>query len=133
MNHLFAPRVGEIVWCQFPDIPIVDRPGAKTRPVLVLDITRKGDGRTEVLVAYGTSQNTNHRGRGEFTVDSKNAASGLAKPTKFCLRSILWLPATAEFFHPNPNLPNGSAINIGTVPTTDMRSFHTAAVEAGLA
>lgn len=68
-------------------------PGPKYRPVLVVD----ADNQTgELKVAYGTSQRTNQCGRGEITFTPSELPK-LTKPTKFCLGTAYWVPATMQY------------------------------------
>lgn len=49
----------------------------------------------KVLVTYGTNQNTERTGCGEFTICTEKM-SFLECDTKFCLMWRLWLPLTKE-------------------------------------
>lgn len=94
-----------VLYAWLPDHLNPNLPGPKYRPVLVLDVNPKTK---ELLVAYGTSQNTQYPGRGEFTVHF----DGLSKPTKFCLGYQRWIPATDEYLCKK----NGQKNIIGYLP-----------------
>lgn len=129
MKDLFAPQVGAIYWCRFPEDETVFCPG-KVRPVLLLDTSRREDGQMEVLVAYGTSQKLDLQHKGEFLYAVQ--AEGLTVEGKFRLGKRRWLPVTNEYFRSNPSLPKGTPVKIGVLPKEYMRMFHRAAEEAGL-
>lgn len=122
MCHLAAP-VGAIVRVWFPESEDVMSSGPKFRPCLVLDV-RKTDKCAEVLVAYGTSQNTQARGIGEFTV-AKDLQGSIEKDTKFCLTRRVWLPLTKNLFCINGRQPAPEMVHAAA-----MVEFHRAAREA---
>lgn len=95
MSEISAP-VGAIVRVWFPESESVLVPGPKFRPALVLEVNERSDGRREVLVAYGTSQNTRSFSLGEFTVNG--GEHDLDSDTKFRLQRRVWLPLTSEYF-----------------------------------
>lgn len=131
MHHLSAPRVGAIIRGRFPEQEDVfdDHRGKCRRPLLVLAIERQGDGATEVLVAYGTSQHINRCGRGEFVLTTEQAPF-LNTATKFCLCRRLWLPLSTRHF------PMGSSAGrcdvLGALPRNVLARVEQAATEAGL-
>jgi len=124
MIELSAP-IGAIVRVWFPESEAVMQPGPKFRPALVLGVTEV-DGCRKVLVAYGTSQNTERTGRGEFTIRAEKTYS-LESDTKFCLMRRLWLPLTKEYFAAGKGQPKPEE-----VVQKCFTSFRTAAVEASL-
>ena len=122
MCHLAAP-VGAIVRVWFPETEDVMSAGSKFRPCLVLAGRQTNHG-VEVLVAYGTSQNTQARGIGEFTV-AKDLQVSIEKDTKFCLTRRIWLPLTKNLFCINGRQPAPEMIHAAA-----MVEFHRAAREA---
>jgi len=87
--------------------------------------------RFEVRVAYGTSQRTNARHRGEFAIlHDRNAvahaAAGLSYDTKFDLRQTLNLPYTDEWFSVPPAAPHGQAPKLGTLHPSLVRAVQAA-------
>lgn len=109
------PRVGDILWCRFPERPR-DLPGPKPRPVLVLAVSTTD---RVVKCAYGTSQHLDHLHRGEFAI-RKNALdmraflqSGLTIDTKFNLGHTHELPWSEEYFISPANL--NSSLLMGTL------------------
>jgi len=127
VNDLFAPFPGAIVMAWMPETEHACAPGPKFRPVLLLAEDRRADGTLEVLVAFGTSQQTSRNGPGQFTVRQRDAAF-LAKDTRFCLRKRFWLPLTEEFF-----CADGQAKVLGSLPQRSVQDLHRAAQEVGLA
>lgn len=125
MSNLSAP-IGAVVRVWFPETETIMQPGPKFRPGLILGID-ESNGRRKVLVAYGTSQRTNTRGCGEFTVLLKRNNSD-AKKTKFCLMKRLWIELSPEYF----------CSEKGRQPAPEelaqefMKPFMNAAEEAGL-
>lgn len=87
-----------------PDHSNPNMPGPKFRPVLVLDVNPETK---QMLVVYGTSQQTQYPGSCEFTVHCE----GLSKPTKFCFNYQRWIPATDEYL-----CLNGKKHVIGKLP-----------------
>lgn len=93
-----------IVYGLFPYPPNHSDPGPEPHPCLVLDVFE--DEETEepwVIVAFGTSKNTDQLYSGEFLVNqrhSQNDGSGLDKPTKFSLarNRLAKLPYNNKFF-----------------------------------
>lgn len=126
MKDLFAPFQGAIVMAWMPEAEHACVPGSKFRPVLLLAEDRRADGTLEVLVAYGTSQQTHRCALGEFTVQRRSAPF-LAKDTKFCLGKRMWLPVTEEYF-----ACDGQVSILGSVPLPSLRDLKQAAREARL-
>lgn len=126
MQDLFAPTAGAILCVWMPESEHVCVPGPKFRPVLLLDRARQEDGTLEVLVAYGTSQQTNCQGRADFVLRSAEAKF-LHHDTKFRLEKRMWLPVTQAFF-----TNNGHVQILGSVPPTALRRLLIAAKEAGI-
>ncbi|RYY74527.1 MAG: toxin of addiction system [Gammaproteobacteria bacterium] len=93
--------VGSVIYAWFPDHTSSLRPGQKFRPCLIVDIDLDSN---KVLLAYGTSQQTERQDRGQFTI-KKSEMPSLTKDTKFSLCSRLWLPITAEFIYRSANDP----------------------------
>jgi mRNA-degrading endonuclease toxin of MazEF toxin-antitoxin module len=127
-----SPKPGDIVECLFPQDK-VPRPGPKPRPALVLDVETFEDGTSDVVVAYGTSQDTMNRYPGELTVDSKTSGAGLSRDTKFNLREAVKLPFTEEWFGIAPGKPFGDHPKRGALNLQDLtmkRQLHAAVTEA---
>lgn len=87
MKNTLKPNRLIVLKVWLPDHENPNQPGPKYRPVLLLDVNPLTN---EILVIYGTSQNTSIIRRGEFTVH----LDCLAKPTKFCCSYQRWIPAT---------------------------------------
>jgi len=68
------PKAGDIVQCRFPESK-VGTPGPKDRPGLVIEVEESPEDESAsiVRVAYGTSQDVEHRYAGEFTVRATDA------------------------------------------------------------
>ncbi len=119
MSNLSAP-IGAIVRVWFPQSEDVMTPGPKLRPcVVVAEEVRNG--RHMVLLAYGTSQNTNHRDLGEFTIKA-GSYSFISKDTRFQFLRSIWLPMDAEYFHGRPEM----------LKDVDLRASGKALIEAKL-
>ena len=127
MKDLFAPFPGAIVMAWMPESEHACAPGPKFRPVLLLAENRRPDGTLEVLVAYGTSQQTSRNAPGEFTVRCQDAAF-LAKDTRFSLNKRMWLSVTREYFQ-----RDGKTKVLGSLPAKSLRGTARAAQEVGLA
>ena len=125
MCEISAP-IGAIVRVWFPESEAVMVPGPKFRPVLVLQVATRSDGRREALVTYGTSQNTRSCGLGEFTVKSGDVHC-LDRDTKFCLTRAVWLPLTKQYFYTGRAQPAPESLR-----GASMSSFFRAAKEARL-
>lgn len=125
MANLSAP-IGAVVRVWFPETETIMQPGPKFRPGLILGFD-ESNGRRKVLVAYGTSQRTNSRGCGEFTVLlERNNLEG--KMTKFCLKKRLWLELDSRYFCSG----NGKQPEPEMLAQEFMKPFMNAAQEAGL-
>lgn len=123
------PVVGDILWCQFPELPEVD-PGPKPRPALVVQVTVKEDGAV-VAVVYGTSQRLDRLLSGEFAIrKAQNPAAftlaGLSFDTKFNFRQIVELPWTAAFFKVPPKASHGQSPKLGTLHPSMMQTARAA-------
>mgnify|MGYP004703423871 CR=1 FL=1 len=94
-----------VLYAWLPDHNNPHQPGPKYRPVLVLDINPQNQ---QLLVVYGTSQNTQQMGKGEFTVHLE----GLSKPTKFCFAYQRWIPANDLYL-----CKNGKKHVVGSLPS----------------
>lgn len=100
-----APAPGNILWCRFPEVEGLRKPGPKSRPALVIAVW---DERSppSVKVAYGTSRDVLGQRPWEIAIslDDPEAfrISGLRYPTKFSLRNTVDLPYTAEWFTAAP-------------------------------
>ena len=70
--------------------------------VEVEQAAKAGDG-SIVRVAYGTSQNTEQRDPGEFTVPASDSHAGLGQETKFDIGNTVRLPFDTDWFAPAPN------------------------------
>ena len=125
MCEISAP-VGAIVRVWFPESESVLVPGPKFRPALVLEVNERPDGRREVLVAYGTSQNTHCYARGEFIVTG-GEQHDLDSDTKFRLQRRVWLPLTSDYFCSCGRQPKPVPL-----PKSVLLAFYRAAKEARL-
>lgn len=112
MKTLFAP-LGAVVRVWFPETESVMLPGPKFRPCLVLAVDHEGS-IPRVLVAYGTSQQTQRCALGEFTAP-RSMLPDLEKDTKFCLTKAIWLPLTREYFAVRGRQPSPAAIPPGLI------------------
>jgi hypothetical protein len=123
------PTPGDIVWCQFPNLPRRN-PGPKPRPALVCDVTVREDG-VVVTVAYGTSQGLQRLHKGEFAITKQStpaaySSAGLSFDTKFDLRQSVELPWNEDFFCVPARAPHGQHPKIGNLHASMMRSAHAA-------
>ena len=121
------PTPGDIVWCRFPqDLPM---PGPKPRPALVLKCGLAED-KPAVLVAYGTSQNTQQLYAGEFAIyptdDVAYRRSGLSFATKFNLKKTVQLPYNNIWFSPPP-VGSGITPKLGELHPLLVKRLHAAA------
>jgi mRNA-degrading endonuclease toxin of MazEF toxin-antitoxin module len=113
-----SPTVGDIVWCQFPELPAL-QPGPKPRPALVLSVQTHEDG-TVVTVAYGTSKKVTSLRAGEFAIlralhPAAFELAGLAFDTKFDCRQVVDLPWTQRYFKVPPHPRHGQVPKLGTL------------------
>ena len=127
------PVVGDILWCQFPELPEVD-PGPKPRPALVVQVTVKADGAV-VAVVYGTSQRLDRLLSGEFAIRKAQnpagfALAGLSFDTKFNFRQIVELPWTEAFFKVPPRASHGQSPKLGTLHPSMMQAARAAYLAA---
>jgi mRNA-degrading endonuclease toxin of MazEF toxin-antitoxin module len=125
------PKPGDIVDCRFPEV--VGKPGPKERPALVLQVEENPEDAKGcvVVVAYATSQKTEHVYAGEFVI-AAGGVSGLTKDTKFDLVNTHALPFDAVWFGPAANR-SPSHPKRGRLDLADMeikRRLHAAVVEA---
>lgn len=102
--------VGYVICAWFPEQANVLLPGSKFRPCLVVDIDPASN---KILLAYGTSQQTERQDRGQITIRASEM-SLLKKDTKFSLSTPLWVPMTHEYLSKNPKNPQVHVI--GPVP-----------------
>lgn len=119
----FSAPVGAIVHAWFPESEAVMTPGPKLRPVLVLSVEDRGNGRREALVAYGTSQHPERVGQGSFTISAAKTKA-LKVDTRFDLQRRLWLPLDERYFD-TAHAPE-------IVPLDHMAAFRREAVNVGL-
>ncbi len=126
------PTAGDIVWCRFP--PHESIPGTvKPRPALVIRTIplEPQDGRSWVVVAYGTSQKTSRIYRDEFLITKFKhpeayRVAGLSRDTKFCFSKVAKLPFNDTFFAPPPHAPYGETPKLGSLPPTMMSAARAA-------
>ena len=121
------PSPGDIVWCRFPqDLPI---PGPKPRPALVLKCGLVED-KPAVLVAYGTSRNTQQLYAGEFAIYPRDEIgfrrAGLSFATKFNLKKTVQLPYNSIWFGPPPQ-GSGVTPKLGELHPQLVKRLHAAA------
>ncbi|MES1157220.1 MAG: hypothetical protein ABUL73_05520 [Alphaproteobacteria bacterium] len=100
-----VPASPAIVWCKFPEIEALGKPGPKDRPALVFKSRFADDPPGErylVLVAYGTSVAKLGKRRHDFTIGNEMMLNLLRLPqiTRFDLDRVLWLPWARPFFAP---------------------------------
>lgn len=93
MMNLSALR-GAIVFAWFPEDENPHVAGPKYRPTLIVDINQS---KMMVRLAYGTSQNTFNRRKGDITFE-KHEIEGLSADTKFSLAKTKWVSLTPEMF-----------------------------------
>jgi len=123
------PEAGEIVWCHFPQ-DMLQMPGPKPRPALVVKVFDDHAPQFYALVAYGTSQKTNQLRSGEFLISSLEMAAyrlaGLSYPTKFSFHSVVELPFNDRWFKPPPLAPFGQTPKLGVLHPSLMRRVQAA-------
>jgi len=129
MANWATPTPGDIVWCQFPELPRRS-PGPKPRPALVCAVTERDDG-VAVTVAYGTSQGLQRLHAGEFAITKQaNPAAyktaGLSFDTKFNLKQQIELPWTEDFFGVPAQAPHGHNPKLGSLHASMMRALQAA-------
>ena len=123
------PEPGDIVWCRFPQ-DVLDGPGTKPRPALVLAVAQYEEG-AGVLVGYGTSQKLSRLLTGEFAIRRmENAAAyklaGLSADTKFDLGRTLELPWNERYFSVPPNPRFGQSPKLGSLHIAMTRTVEAA-------
>jgi hypothetical protein len=128
-NAFPLPALGDIVYCRFPES--FGEPRPKPRPALVIGIVELEDRTKAVVVAYGTSQNTNRLHSGEFLISPQDGEacrdSGLSYPTKFDLRLRVTVPYTDEWFRVPPVPALGQTPKLGILHPSLMRRAQAAA------
>lgn len=105
-----SPLVGAVLFAWLPDDQRPGVPGAKFRPVLIVDADVANK---RLVVAYGTSQRTDRCNRGEI-VFRKEDVPGLAKDTKFCLWKTKVIPISPEYLSRDQS--SGGLAVLGRVP-----------------
>lgn len=116
MSNLSA-LLGQMLFAWQPDDHKPHHPGAKFRPVLVIDIDPE---HRRLLLAYGTTQRVDTNGVGEITFRS-GEIPGLTKDTKFCLGYSKWVPLRPEYFSKTHSGSDFS--HIGSVPKVRLHEF----------
>jgi hypothetical protein len=99
------PAPLSIVWCNFPEIESLGRPGPKSRPALVFKVrylTAPPCSRFVVLAAFGTSVTKVVERPFDFQIGNAMLLNMLRLPqaTRFDLDRVLWLPWAKPFFCP---------------------------------
>lgn len=128
------PLPGDLVWCQFPELP-AQVPGPKPRPALVVQVVTHKDG-VVVHVVYGTSQRVDRLTAGQFAIRKLDnpgafALAGLAFDTKFDFKVVVALPWGDQFFKVPLRAFNGQTPKLGTLHAMLLhaaRAAHDAAV-----
>jgi len=124
-----APRVGDIVWCRFPQDKL-PKPGPKARPALVLTVGEY-QGHPIVEVAYGTSQKVDSLYAGEFAIAPSDQAAyeaaGLSYATKFNLAVTFELDFNDTWFAVAPGAPHGQTPKLGVLHPSLVRRVQAAA------
>jgi hypothetical protein len=109
------PEAGDLVWCHFPHLPMLD-PGPKPRPALVFQVTERKP-HFRVTVAYGTSRKTTSLRRGEFLMRKDSSAafkvSGLSFETKFSFAEMVEIDYSDMWFKVPPHAPCGQIPKVG--------------------
>ena len=122
------PTAGDIVYCRFPQ-DLVDKPGPKPRPALILAVGEGDDG-YEVVVAYGTSKKVRDLVRGEFAIFQSDTPAyekaGLSHPTKFNLRKTVCVPYNSLWFGPPPSPPGSQSPRLGELHATCSKKLNAA-------
>jgi hypothetical protein len=98
------PAPTSIVWCRFPYVEEVDKPGPKPRPAIVKRASADQDNNPWVHVAYGTSKRVFLPGMNHFVVANMADmdACGLYCATRFRLDRVALIPWASEFFGDAP-------------------------------
>jgi mRNA-degrading endonuclease toxin of MazEF toxin-antitoxin module len=129
-----GPKAGDIVQCRFPETK-VGTPGPKDRPALVIEVeaSPQDESASIVRVAYGTSQDVEHRYPGELTVRATDPKAGLERDTKFDLGNTVRLPFDTDWFAVSPSRRFGDHPKRGALNVKDeklKRALQAAIVEA---
>lgn len=124
------PAVGCIIGCYTPDID-PQKPGAKFRPVFLLEIANRFQATTLLRVAYGTGQATSTQAKGgtlnPWEVEFLPQEGGLriVEATRIDLSQIFYLEFAEEFF-----MKDRMVANYGKVPNARVNEIK-AAIVAG--
>src|SRR3990172_844822 len=122
-KYYSSPKAGDIVQCRFPQDKI-RQPGPKERPALVIDVEEYelpgGSAEIFVTVAYGTSEDVDHRHPGEIKIESSDPHAGLGLDTKFDIGNRVKLPFDDEWFARSPNRRFGDHPKRGMLDTADI-------------
>jgi hypothetical protein len=128
-----APAPGDIVWSRFPERGSIHP--AKARPALVLSVMDEADP-LRVRVAYGASQRTDDVAATEVRMGPENIAayklSGLSRPTKFCMTSVVVLAFTPLWFDRAPGNPPGPDPRMGVLHPSLLPAIKAALIAARL-
>jgi len=124
-----SPDAGDIVWCQFPENE-GGEPVPKPRPALVVKVFDDQAPLFIVLVAYGTSQKTDHLRSGEFLITGHEVAAyqlaDLSYTTKFSFHIAAELPYDSDWFKVPPGAPNGQTPKLGVLHPSLMQRVRAA-------
>lgn len=116
-----VPPPASIVWCNFPEVPELGKPGPKSRPALVFKVRHAenppGD-KFNVLVAYGTSSLKTGSRTDDFIIANSATLDLLRLPqaTRFDLDHMLWLPWARPFFCPRHMADRFTTPTISVLP-----------------
>ena len=128
-----APAPGDVVWCRFPNRERIQP--AKPRPALVLSVMDDASP-IRVRVVYGTSRAVTSVRPTEVLIGPDQPAayllSGLSRPTKFCLTSVVILDYTDLWFGPAPAFPVRPTPQLGVLHPSIMPALRRAAIAARL-
>ena len=130
MGALWWPRpeAGDLVWCHFPQLPLL-QPGPKPRPALIVRVIERNP-HYRVFVVYGTSQKTASLRSGEFLIrkDSGTAfkLSGLSFDTKFSFSNSVELDYSSQWFKVPPLAPCVQLPKIGVLHAAYARAAYAA-------
>jgi hypothetical protein len=99
------PAPCSIVWCRFPYVEDVDKPGPKSRPAIIKRAFADQDGQPWVQLAYGTTKEVFRSSLDDFTVANlaEMDACGLFCATRFRLDRVATVPWADEFFKDAPS------------------------------
>lgn len=128
-----TPKEGDVVWCRFPELPDVTRPGPKARPALVVAVGQI-NGAPVVTVAYGTTQRVDYLFPAEFAITRADGdafeATGLEHDTKFNLAKRVDLPYDTTWFDVAPRIRHGQSPKMGHVTMALERRLRKAVMAA---